>query len=126
MNRARSCWRNPGVDGIIEVSQIKGDGETHPLLSTEDEYANYETWDVSNIDGSVPKEEWMLQYEYARSALKLGLKLGQELGVNPYKVGLTAASDTHTALATTREELFRQVRTNRALPGATQPRGYTR
>ena len=48
----------------------------------------------------------MLQYEYARSALKLGLKLGQELGINPYKVGLTAATDTHTALATTREENY--------------------
>ena len=48
----------------------------------------------------------MLQYEYARSALKTGLKLGKQLGVNPYKHGLMAASDTHTALATTREENY--------------------
>jgi hypothetical protein len=48
----------------------------------------------------------MLQYEYARSALKLGLKLGKELGANPFKFGLIAATDTHTALATTREENF--------------------
>jgi len=61
---------------------------------------------VANIDGSKPKEDWMLQYEYGRSALKLGLKLGAALGVNPYKFGLTAASDTHTALATTREENY--------------------
>jgi len=98
---ARIRW-----EPIIEVSQVKGDGETHPLLSTEDEFADYETWDVGNIDGSAAKEEWMLQYEYGRSALKLGLKLGQELGVNPYKFGLSAATDTHTALATTREENF--------------------
>jgi hypothetical protein len=91
---------------IIEVTQIKGDGETHPLLSTEDEFADYETWDSSNLDGSAPKKPEMLQYEYARSALKLGLKLGKDLGANPYKFGLTGASDTHTALSTTREENF--------------------
>jgi hypothetical protein len=98
---ARLRW-----EPLIEVSQIKGDGETHPLLSPEDEFADYENWDVANIDGSKPKEDWMLQYEYGRSALKLGLKLGAALGVNPYKFGLTAATDTHTALATTREENY--------------------
>ena len=98
---ARIRW-----EPIIEVTQIKGDGEAHPLLSTEDEFANYENWDVANIDGSSSKEDWMLQYEYGRSALKLGLKLGAELGSNPYKFGLTGATDTHTALATTREENY--------------------
>ena len=48
----------------------------------------------------------MLQYEYARSALELGLKLGKKTGANPYKFGLSGASDTHTALATTREENY--------------------
>ena len=98
---ARIRW-----EPIIEVTQIKGDGEAHPLLSTEDEFADYENWDVANIDGSAPKEDWMLQYEYGRSALKLGLKLGKELGANPYKFGLSGASDAHTALATTREENY--------------------
>ncbi len=98
---ARIRW-----EPIIEVSQIKGDGETHPLLSTEDEFADYENWDVGNLAGTAAKEEWMLQYEYGRSALKLGLKLGERLGVNPYKFGLLAATDTHTALPTTREENF--------------------
>ncbi len=91
---------------IIEVSQIKGDGEAHPLLSPEDEFADYENWDITNLAGTAAKEDWMLQYEYGRSALKLGLKLGEQLGVNPYKFGLSAASDTHTALATTREENY--------------------
>jgi len=91
---------------IIEVIQAKGDGEAHPLLSTEDEFADYETWDVANLDGSSAKEDRMLQYEYARSALKLGLKLGAELGVNPYQFGLSAATDSHTGLATTREENY--------------------
>ena len=98
---ARIRW-----EPIIEVTQIKGDGEAHPLLSPEDEFADYENWDVSNLSGSAPKEDWMLQYEYGRSALKLGLKLGEKLGVNPYKFGLLGASDTHTALATTREENY--------------------
>ena len=91
---------------IIEVTQIKGDGETHPLLSTDDEFADYENWDVTNLAGSAPKEEWMLQYEYGRSALMLGLKIGGQVGVNPYKFGLTGASDSHTALPTTREENY--------------------
>jgi hypothetical protein len=91
---------------LIEVAQVKGDGEAHPLLSTEDEFADYETWDTSNLGGSAPKTDDMFQYEYARSALKLGLKLGEQLGVNPYKFGLSAASDTHTGLSTTREENF--------------------
>ena len=98
---ARMRW-----EPIYEVTQIKGDGETHPFLSTRDEFANYETWDVSNLAGTAPKKKSMLQYEYARSALKLGLKLGKELGANPFKFGLIGSTDTHTALATTREENF--------------------
>ncbi len=97
----RSRW-----EPLHEVSQVKGDEETHPLLSPEDEFADFETWDVSNIDGSAAKEDWMLEFEYARSALKLGLQIGEKLGVNPYKFGMSAASDTHTALSTTREENF--------------------
>jgi hypothetical protein len=91
---------------IIEVTQIKGDGETHPIISPEDEFADYENWDLSNLDGSAPKKESMLQYEYARSALKLGLEIDKKIGANPYKFGLSGASDTHTALATTREENY--------------------
>jgi hypothetical protein len=91
---------------LHEVSQVKGDEETHPLLSPDDEFADFETWDVSNIAGSAPKEDWMLKHEYARSALKLGLQIGERLGANPYKFGLIGASDSHTALSTTREENF--------------------
>jgi hypothetical protein len=91
---------------LHETTQIKGDEETHPLLSPDDEFADFERWDVSNISGSAAKEEWMLQYEHARSALKLGLKLGQDLGANPYKFGLIGAIDAHTALATSREENY--------------------
>jgi hypothetical protein len=91
---------------LYEVTQIKGDGETHPLLSPNDEFADYETWDQGNLDLSTPKSEDMLQYEYARSALQTGLQLEQELGANPYKFGMIGSTDSHTALATAEEENF--------------------
>ena len=91
---------------LFEMTQMKGDEEAHPKLSPEDEFADFENWDVANIAGTVAKEDWMLQHEYARPALKHGLKLGKKLGVNPYKFGMMGASDTHTALATTREENY--------------------
>ncbi len=91
---------------LYEVTQIKGDGEAHPFMSPDDEFADFENWDVSNLAGSAPKTQDMLKYEYARSALKFGLALEEEIGVNPYKFGLFGTTDTHTALATTREDNY--------------------
>ncbi len=90
---------------IYEVTQIKGDGEAHPLLSPDDEFADYETWDKANL-GPVLKKDWMLQYEYAREALKDGMKLEAGLGANPYKFGMVGSTDSHTGLATAEEENF--------------------
>lgn len=98
-NRAR--W-----EPMYEVTQIKGDGETHPYLSTTDEFADYETWEKGNLNLTVPKEKNMLQYEYAREALKSGLKLEKKLGTNPYKFGMVGSTDSHTALPTAEEENF--------------------
>lgn len=91
---------------LYEVTQTKGDGEAHPFLSPNDEFANFERWDKSNLDGSVPKQKQMLEFEYARSALKNGLKLEKEFGTNPYKFGLIGSSDAHTGLAAMEEENF--------------------
>jgi hypothetical protein len=91
---------------LYEVTQIKGDGEAHPMLSPNDEFADYGTWDKSDIAGFKPKEDWMLPYEYARSALQVGMQLEEKLGVNPYKFGMIGSTDAHTSLATTREENF--------------------
>ena len=79
---------------LYEITQIKGDGETHPFLSPNDEFANFERWDKANLDLSEPKKPEMLEFEYARSALKNGLKLEAELGVNPYKFGLVGSTDS--------------------------------
>jgi hypothetical protein len=94
------------LEPVVEVTQIKGDGESHPLLSPDDEFADYETWDDANLDGTEVKEPEMLQYEYARSALKVGLQLEKELGVNPFKFGMAAGTDAHTALAAVAENNF--------------------
>ena len=91
---------------LYEVTQIKGDGEAHPVLSPNDEFADYETWAVGNLDMSELKADDMLQREYAREALKNGLKLEKKLGTNPYKFGLVGATDSHTSLSTAEEENF--------------------
>jgi hypothetical protein len=91
---------------LYEVTQIKGDGEAHPFLSPNDEFADYENWDLGNLNMSVAKKDEMLQYEYAREALKNGLKLEQRHGVNPYKFGMVGSTDSHTSLATAQEDNF--------------------
>jgi len=89
-----------------EITQIKGDGEAHPFLSPDDEFADYGTWDVGNLDLSEKKTNDMLANEYAREALKNGLLLEKQLGTNPYKFGIAGATDTHTSLATAGENNF--------------------
>ncbi len=93
---------------LVEVTQIKGDGETHPLLSPDDEFADFETWDAGNFAtiAAPNKTDDMLQYEYARSALKLGLALEAGTGSNPYRFGMIGSTDAHTALATAAEDNF--------------------
>ncbi len=91
---------------MYEVTQIKGDGEAHPLLSPDDAFADYETWDAGNLDLSEAKTKDMLQYEYAREALKNGLLLQQRHGTNPYKFGMVGSTDSHTALSTAEEDNF--------------------
>jgi len=90
---------------VYEVTQMKGDGETHPLLSPDDEFADYGTWDKGSF-GPDPKTPDMLPREYARAALGRGLKYEQELGVNPFKFGMIGSTDTHTSLASTEENNY--------------------
>ncbi len=91
---------------LYEVTQMKGDGETHPFLSPDDEFADYETWDVGNLDISALKTPDMLSGEYAREALKQGLGLEAKFGTNPYQFGMVGSTDTHTSLSTAEEENY--------------------
>ena len=90
---------------LYEVTQIKGDGETHPMLSPNDEFADYYTWDRGNF-GTVLKTPDMLPREYARAALARGLAFEEKIGVNPFKFGMIGSTDSHTSLATTREDNY--------------------
>lgn len=120
--RTRSRW-----EPLLEVTQMKGDSETHPILSPDDEFADYETWNSQltgrepsfeykkNEDGSSikvgridrgPKMIEKTRYEYARSALKLGLGHQAAVGINPFKFGLIGSTDSHTSLSTADENNF--------------------
>ena len=96
---ARMRW-----EPLYEVTQMKGDGETHPFVTPDDEFADFEPWDKADVTSREPKQDWMLQYEYAREAYKNGLAQEAELGANPFKFGMLGSTDAHTSLATTRED----------------------
>ena len=95
---SRARW-----EPLNEVTQIKGDSETHPLLSPDDEFADYETWEGYDPQQADPS---LFQFDYTRSALKNGLLLEAALGVNPFKVGMIGSTDSHTSLATADENNF--------------------
>ncbi|MEI1252205.1 DUF3604 domain-containing protein [Rhizobium aouanii] len=99
--QTRAKWER-----LYEAAQTKGAGESHPFLSPNDEFADFETWDKGNLDGSVPKTKEMLEFEYVRSAYKNGLKLEKQFGSNPYKFGLINSSDAHTGLTAMEEDNF--------------------
>jgi len=90
---------------IYEVTQMKGDGETHPAVSPGDEFANFETWDKGGFGSTVHTRD-MLPREYAREALKRGLKYEEKIGANPFKFGMIGSTDSHTALSTATEDNF--------------------
>ncbi|MGI9265478.1 MAG: DUF3604 domain-containing protein [Gammaproteobacteria bacterium] len=90
---------------LYEVTQIKGQSESHPSLSPEDEFAAWDLWDRGNLILK-QKPQGALQYEYWREALKSGLRLEKSLGVNPFQYGANGATDTHTGLSTTEEDNF--------------------
>jgi hypothetical protein len=104
--QTRGIW-----EPLIEATQIKGDGEAYPLLSPDDEFADYETWHSwggSRTEGIVFDDAWLERKRgnYARSALKRGLGQHAKLGANPFKFGMIGSSDTHTSLAAVDEESF--------------------
>ncbi len=91
---------------IYEVTQYKGDGETHPYLSPNDEFADFETWDKANLAMMEPHLDEYYETEYARSGLKIGLNQATQLGVNPFKFGMIGSTDSHTGFPQVAEDNF--------------------
>ena len=91
---------------LHEMTQMKGDSETHPTLSPDDEFADFERMDKANLTGSAAMTDEMLPGSHARSALKRGMELEQRLGTNPFKQGFIGSTDSHTSLATAGESNY--------------------
>jgi hypothetical protein len=85
---------------LVEATQIKGDSETAPELSPDDEFGNHGVWDSRAGMGVGPHENWMYEFEYVRPALGHVLALGAALGVNSFAFGLIGSTDSHTGLST--------------------------
>lgn len=97
---ARARW-----EPLYEVTQSKGTSEQHPSLAPADEFADFEIWDKGNLN-VVPKQPGMLEFEYAREAMKNGLRIEAALGVNPFKFGLVGSTDDHTGISSAEENNF--------------------
>lgn len=100
--------RRAKLEPVVEITQIKGDSEAHPFLSPNDEFAGFGVagWELTNLLGNQPKTPDMFAGEYVREALKRGLLLEAQMGVNPYKFGVIGSTDSHTALSTADENQF--------------------
>ena len=89
---------------VVEITQIKGDSETHPVLSPDDPFADFETYPY------YIQREWTNYVpqagDYIRSALKTGLSLEAGIGINPYQFGVIGSTDAHTALPSAEENNF--------------------
>jgi hypothetical protein len=91
---------------LMEVTQIKGDSETHPYLSPTDEFADFERWWSLDLAKMQTAPNNVLHANYVRSALELGLALEDKLGVNPYQAGMIGGNDAHVGVVTVREDNF--------------------
>jgi hypothetical protein len=97
--RRRSMW-----EPVVEATQIKGDSETHPMFSPTDEFADFETYPfVLTADGGTPDPT---EGDYVRPGLKRGLQFAQQLGVNPFQVGMIGSTDSHTGMSAVAEDNF--------------------
>jgi uncharacterized protein DUF3604 len=88
-----------------EIMQVKSASETHPALSPNDEFADYELF-YNGLIGSNPKVVSRIDYGFIRQALVNGLEHEQKLGVNPFKFGIVAGADSHSALTINEEFNF--------------------
>ncbi len=93
---------------LVEITQFKGDSESHPFLSPNDEFAGFGDagWDLGNLSLQELKTPEMLSGDYVREGLKRGLVVQDKTGVNPFKYGVIGSTDSHTGLSTGQEDNF--------------------
>jgi hypothetical protein len=91
---------------LVETTQMKGDSETHAVLSPDDEFSDFETWDLGNLIVTKRTSPELMQFEYSRSALKHGLAQEKIIGKNPFKFGMIGATDSHTSFSNAEEDNF--------------------
>jgi len=105
---AEYARKRAAAEPVVEVTQIKGDSEAHPFLSPNDEMAGFgvKGWELGNLPLTRETTNDMLAGNYIREALKRGLTLEEQLGVNPYAFGMIGSTDSHTSLATGDEDNF--------------------
>ena len=98
----RSKW-----EPVAEVTQIKGTSETHPLLSPDDEFAEFEFFNhLLEMRPDAQLRPTITEADYVRPALKTGLEIKSQTGVNPFKLGMIGATDSHTGMASAEESNF--------------------
>jgi hypothetical protein len=101
---------------IVEVTQYKGDSETHPVLSPDDPFADFEDYPY------YIQRDWT-EYkpqvgDFMRSALIRGMQIEREIGVNPYQFGVIGSTDAHTGLAAAEENNFHGKFATDSIPSA--------
>ncbi len=100
--------RRAAREPLVEITQIKGDSESHPYMSPNDEFASYGDagWELGNLNLSNTATPEMQRGSYVREALKRGLMIEQRTGQNPYKYGVVGSTDAHTSLSTADDDNF--------------------
>ena len=98
-SKIRMSW-----EPVVEMTQVKGDSETHPAFSPQDKFADFESYGFFLQQKNQPYKPQ--PGDYVRSSLKIGMGIEQQIGVNPYKFGMIGSTDSHTALATAEEDNF--------------------
>jgi len=88
---------------VVEITQVKGTSETHPRLSPNDEWSNFEIYD-NLIGGQLPS--YVTDGSFVRQGLARGFTLEERLGVNPFQFGVIGSSDTHISGGAFGEESF--------------------
>jgi hypothetical protein len=91
---------------LYEVTQMKGDSETHPVVSPKDPFADFESWDRANLAMLKKSTPEIKPFEYARPALKNGLAQAAAIGVNPFKFGMIGSTDSHTSYSSAEEDNY--------------------